>query len=118
MPNTAHVEIAAIYNVIEETSAAICGNDVRVRLREVDDEDICPVFVLTSPRSPVHAVRQFEAQLAILEQKKNCLCQIFSCYACAYFVQKKVTLPVRPNFVISCLKRRDDMWYSGPATLL
>ena len=57
MPNKVHVEIAAICNVIEEEiSAAVCGDSVRVRLREVDDEDINPGFVFTSPKNPVHAV--------------------------------------------------------------
>ena len=118
MPNKAHVEIAAIYNEIEEEiSAAVCGDNVRVRLRGVDDEDISPGFVLTSPKNPVHAVRQFEAQLAILEHK-NIICAGYSAVMHVHTLSEEVTLPVRPNFVFSCLRHRDDMWRSGPATLL
>ena len=48
---------------------ALCGDNVGIRLRGVDDEDLSPGFVLTSVHKPVHAVRHFEAQLAILEHK-------------------------------------------------
>ena len=78
MPNRTTVDVAAIYNEMEEeVPTAICGDNVRIRLRGVDDEDISPGFVLTSPSNPVHAVRQFEAQLAILDHK-NIICAGYS----------------------------------------
>jgi peptide chain release factor subunit 3 len=93
MPNKANVEIAAIYNETEdEISSAMCGDNVRVRLRGVEDEDISPGFVLTSPKNPVHAVRQFEAQLAILEHK-NIICAGYSAVMHVHTLSEEVTLP-------------------------
>ena len=78
MPNRNNVEVAAVYNEMEdEVNHAICGDNVRIRLRGVDDEEISPGFVLTSPSNPIHAVRQFEAQLAILDHK-NIICAGYS----------------------------------------
>jgi len=94
MPNKSAVEVAAIYNELEEeVHSAMCGDNVRVRLRGVDDEDISPGFVLTSPNSPVKAVRQFEAQLAILEHK-NIICAGYSAVMHVHTLSEEVTLPV------------------------
>jgi peptide chain release factor subunit 3 len=95
MPNKNEVEVAAIYNEMEEeVTQALCGDNVRVRLRGVDDEDISPGFVLTSPLKPIHAVRQFEAQLAILEHK-SIICAGYSAVMHIHTLGEEVTLSVR-----------------------
>ncbi|TCD70399.1 translation termination factor GTPase eRF3 [Steccherinum ochraceum] len=92
MPNKDEVEVSAIYNEMEdEVSMAMCGDNVRIRLRGVDDEDISPGFVLTSPNKPVHAVRQFEAQLAILEHK-NIICAGYTGVMHVHTLSEEVTL--------------------------
>ncbi|KAJ8482219.1 hypothetical protein ONZ51_g5483 [Trametes cubensis] len=92
MPNKNLVEVSAIYNEMEdEVDTALCGDNVRIRLRGVDDEDISPGFVLTSPTHPVHAVRQFEAQLAILESK-NIICAGYSAVMHCHTLAEEVTL--------------------------
>ena len=95
MPNKNEVEVSAIYNEMEdEVNQALCGDNVRIRLRGVDDEEISPGFVLTSPNKPVHAVRQFEAQLAILEHK-NIICAGYSAVMHCHTLAEEVTLSVR-----------------------
>ncbi|KAL4081830.1 P-loop containing nucleoside triphosphate hydrolase protein [Scleroderma yunnanense] len=92
MPNRDMVEVSAIYNELEEEiPSAICGDNVRVRLRGIEDEDITPGFVLTSPKNPVHAVRHFEAQLAILEHK-NIICAGYSAIMHIHTLAEEVTL--------------------------
>lgn len=94
MPNKDQVEIAAIYTETEdEVSSAICGDNVRLRLRGVDDEDISPGFVLSTPSKPIHAVRQFEAQLAILEHK-SIICAGYSAVMHVHTLSEEVTLVV------------------------
>jgi peptide chain release factor subunit 3 len=94
MPNKSAVEVAAIYNEMEEeVQSAMCGDNVRVRLRGVEDEDISPGFVLTSPKNPVRAVTQFEAQLAILEHK-NIICAGYSAVMHVHTLSEEVTLLV------------------------
>ncbi|KAG7096989.1 translation termination factor GTPase eRF3 [Marasmius oreades] len=93
MPNKVIVEVAAIYNELEEElNSAICGDNVRLRLRGVEDDDISPGFVLTSPSRPIHAVRQFEAQLAILEHK-SIICAGYSAVMHVHTLAEEVTLP-------------------------
>ncbi|KAI0751601.1 eukaryotic polypeptide chain release factor 3 [Daedaleopsis nitida] len=92
MPNKNTVEVAAIYNEMEdEVTSALCGDNVRIRLRGVDDEDISPGFVLTSPANPIHSVRQFEAQLAILDHK-SIICAGYSAVMHCHTLSEEVTL--------------------------
>jgi len=92
MPNKDLVEVSAIYNEMEdEVSTAMCGDNVRIRLRGVEDDDISPGFVLTSPAKPVHAVRQFEAQLAILDHK-SIICAGYSAVMHVHTLAEEVTL--------------------------
>jgi peptide chain release factor subunit 3 len=101
MPNRDEVEIAAIYNELEEeVPVALSGDNVRIRLRGVEDDDISPGFVLTSLQRPVHAVRQFEAQLAILDHK-NIICAGYSAVMHVHTLAEEVTLSVR------CSRRAD-----------
>ncbi|KAF9534359.1 eukaryotic polypeptide chain release factor 3 [Crepidotus variabilis] len=93
MPNKTPVEVTAIHNEMEdEVERALSGDNVRIRLRGVDDEDISPGFVLTSPNKPIHAVRQFEAQLAILEHK-SIICAGYSAVMHIHTLAEEVTLP-------------------------
>ncbi|KAK9704048.1 translation termination factor GTPase eRF3 [Basidiobolus ranarum] len=69
MPNKKSAEISAIYSEEDEVELAICGDNVRIRLRGVEEEEISVGFVMCDPKKPVHCVSAFEAQLAILEHK-------------------------------------------------
>ncbi|CAK5275658.1 unnamed protein product [Mycena citricolor] len=92
MPNKNHVEVTAIFNEMEEeVNVGLCGDNVRIRLRGVDDEDISPGFMLTSPQQPIHAVRQFHAELAILEHK-NIICAGYSAVMHIHTLSEEVTL--------------------------
>ncbi|KKY24392.1 putative eukaryotic peptide chain release factor gtp-binding subunit [Phaeomoniella chlamydospora] len=83
MPNREEVAITALYGEQEdEIPVASCGDQIRVRLRGIEEEDIMPGFVLCSPKRPVHYVSSFEAQIVILELKSilsagfNCVLHI------------------------------------------
>jgi len=94
MPNKVTVEVVAIYNELDDDVAqnqAFCGDNVRIRLRGVEDEDINPGFVLTSPSNPVRAVRQFEAELAILDHK-NIICAGYGAVMHVHTLSEEVTL--------------------------
>ncbi|CEH14007.1 eukaryotic polypeptide chain release factor 3 [Ceraceosorus bombacis] len=70
MPNAVSVEVVNITNEQdEEVPAAISGDNVRVKIRGVETEDISVGFVLSDAKKPVHVVTQFEAQLAILDSR-------------------------------------------------
>lgn len=85
MPNREKVEVAAAYGETEdEIPAAQCGDQVRLRLRGIEEEDILPGFVLCSPKRLVHCVTAFEAQIRVLELKSilsagfNCVLHVHS----------------------------------------
>ncbi|KAK5166836.1 translation termination factor GTPase eRF3 [Saxophila tyrrhenica] len=85
MPNKAEISISALYGETEdEIPHATCGEQVRIRIKGVEEEDIYPGFVLCSPKRPVHCVAAFEAQIRLLELKSilsagfNCVLHIHS----------------------------------------
>ncbi|KAL8744522.1 MAG: hypothetical protein Q9190_003240 [Brigantiaea leucoxantha] len=85
MPNREEVSISALYGETEEEiQAAQCGDQVRIRIRGVEEEDISAGFVLCSPKRPVHCVTAFEAQIHLLELKSilsagfNCVIHVHS----------------------------------------
>lgn len=99
----------------EEIPVALCGDNVRIRLRGIDDEDITPGFVLTSPAKPVHAVKQFEAELAILDHK-NIICAGYNAVMHVHTASEEVQLTVSERRVACCTQT--DSSHSGPASLL
>ncbi|KAF7559086.1 hypothetical protein G7046_g5080 [Stylonectria norvegica] len=85
MPNKQTVEAAAVYGEQEdEVQVAQCGDQVRLRLKGIEEEDIMPGFVLCSPKRLVHCVTEFEAQIRILDLKSiltagfNCVLHVHS----------------------------------------
>ena len=85
MPNKQTVEAAAVYGEQEEeVQVAQCGDQVRLRLKGIEEEDILPGFVLCSPKRLVHCVTEFEAQIRILDLKSiltagfNCVLHVHS----------------------------------------
>ena len=84
-PNRDDITISALYGETEdEIPSATCGDQVRIRIRGVEEEDILPGFVLCAPQRPVHCVSAFEAQIALLDLKSilsagfNCVLHVHS----------------------------------------
>lgn len=88
------VEVSGLYTEDnDELDAAFCGDNIRIRLRGISDEDILPGFVLTSPAKPVKAVTAFKADLSILETK-SIICGGYSCVLHAHTLAEEVTITV------------------------
>ena len=67
MPNRSPVTVAAIHRDDVEVSAARGGENLRLRLSGVDEDEVQAGFVLCSRRAPVPCVTYFDAQLQILD---------------------------------------------------
>lgn len=67
MPNKTAVKVTAIWRDEEEVSAARPGENLRLRLSGIEEDDISAGFVLSSRFNPVPVVMQFEAQIVVLE---------------------------------------------------
>jgi peptide chain release factor subunit 3 len=75
--------------------AAYCGENIRIRLRNVSDEDVSPGFVLSSVSRPVHAVTAFKADLSIIESK-NIICSGYNAVVHVHTLAEEVTISVSP----------------------
>ncbi|CDY26187.1 hypothetical protein HID58_021809 [Brassica napus] len=73
MPNKEHVKVVAIYCDEDKVKRAGPGENLRVRITGIEDEDILAGFVLSSTVKPVPAVTEFVAQLQILELLDNAI---------------------------------------------
>lgn len=67
MPNKAKVKVVTIFRDNEEVPYARPGENLRIRLSGVEEEDVSPGFVLSSLRRPIGAMLEFDAQLQVLE---------------------------------------------------
>ena len=91
MPNREPVSISALYGETEEEIPhATCGDQIRVRLRGIEEEDIMPGFVICSPKRLVHCVSSFEAQINIVDLK-SILAPGFHCVLHVHSATEEVT---------------------------
>jgi len=94
MPNKTSIEVLGVYTEAdEEMLVATSGDQVRLRVKGVEEEDISIGFVLSSPRSPVHVVSTFEAQVAIIELK-NLLSTGYTCVMHVHTAVQEVSFVV------------------------
>ncbi|KAK8951546.1 hypothetical protein KSP39_PZI004477 [Platanthera zijinensis] len=73
MPNKTQVKVLAIYCDENKKRRAGPGENVRVKVSGVEEEDILSGFVLSSVVNPINAVSEFNAQLQILELLDNAI---------------------------------------------
>ena len=91
MPNKQNVDVSAVYGETEdEIPVAQCGEQIRIRLRGIEEEEIMPGFVLCSPKRLVHTVTHFEAQIRILDLK-SILTAGFNCVLHVHAAIEEVT---------------------------
>lgn len=91
MPNKESISISALYGETEEEIPhATCGEQVRMRIRGIEEEDIMPGFVLCSPKRLVHCVSAFEAQINIVDLK-SILSAGFNCVLHVHSATEEVT---------------------------
>lgn len=89
------VEVQAVIDEQgEELTVGLCGDNVRIRLKGVETDDVMPGFVLASAIAPISVATQFEAQLAIIDSK-NILTAGYSCVMHIHSLAEEVTITVR-----------------------
>ncbi|KAJ3102983.1 translation termination factor GTPase eRF3 [Phlyctochytrium bullatum] len=91
MPNKKLAEVMAIYVEDVEKPSVLSGENVRIRLKNVEEEDVLPGFVMCTSKRPVHAVTAFEARLAIVEYK-SIICAGYTAVCHAHTNTDEVTL--------------------------
>lgn len=69
MPNKVPVKVVSIIRDETEVNAARAGENLRLRLTGIEEDDISSGFVVCSRKSVVPAVTIFDAELQVLEHK-------------------------------------------------
>jgi peptide chain release factor subunit 3 len=66
-PTLSPATVTAVYRDEVEVGAAAGGENLRLRLAGVEEDDVAPGFVVCSRRAPVPVVTAFDAQLQVLD---------------------------------------------------
>uniref|UniRef100_A0A7N6AL60 Tr-type G domain-containing protein n=1 Tax=Anabas testudineus TaxID=64144 RepID=A0A7N6AL60_ANATE len=113
MPNRHTVEVLSLLSDDVETDDAGPGENLKLRLKGIEEEEILPGFILCSPDNLCHSGRTFDAQIVIIEHKSiicpgyNAVLHIHTCIeevqitALICLVDKKTgeKSKTRPRFV-------------------
>ncbi|XP_061175477.1 eukaryotic peptide chain release factor GTP-binding subunit ERF3A-like [Saccostrea echinata] len=95
MPNRASVKIMQIFSDDIEVEEANPGENLKLKVSGVEEEDVSPGFVLCPATSLCHTAKTFDAQIVILEHK-SIICAGYSAvlhiHACAEEVTIKALL--------------------------
>ncbi|KAI8344076.1 P-loop containing nucleoside triphosphate hydrolase protein [Chlamydoabsidia padenii] len=92
MPNKHVTEVSTIYNELdEEVDQAICGDNIKIRLKGVEEDEVSPGFMLCAKKKPVKTATKFVAQLAILEHK-NIICPGYTAVLHVHSAAEEISL--------------------------
>ena len=69
MPIRAKVEVLTILDEETEKDVAQCGENVKLRLKGIEEEELFSGYVVCDLKNPVKVARAFVAQLMILEHR-------------------------------------------------
>ncbi|XP_074136691.1 eukaryotic peptide chain release factor GTP-binding subunit ERF3A isoform X1 [Sminthopsis crassicaudata] len=69
MPNKHNVEVLGILSDDVETDSVAPGENLKIRLKGIEEEEILPGFILCDPNNLCHSGRTFDAQIVIIEHK-------------------------------------------------
>jgi len=69
MPNKANVQVLQIWSDDDETDEVVAGENVKLKLKGVEEDAVMPGFVLCSTDTPCKYGKVFDAQVQILEYK-------------------------------------------------
>ncbi|XP_040297582.1 eukaryotic peptide chain release factor GTP-binding subunit ERF3A isoform X1 [Bufo bufo] len=113
MPNKHTVEVLSLLSDEVETELVASGENLKLRLKGIEEEEILPGFILCDPNNLCHSGRTFDAQIVIIEHKSiicpgyNAVLHIHTCIeeveitALICLVDKKTgeKSKTRPRFV-------------------
>ncbi|XP_072298452.1 G1 to S phase transition 1, like [Eucyclogobius newberryi] len=113
MPNRHVVEVLGLLSDEVETDDVGPGENLKIRLKGIEEEEILPGFILCTPDNLCHSGRVFDAQIVIIEHKSiicpgyNAVLHVHTCIeeveitALCCLVDKKTgeKSSTRPRFV-------------------
>uniref|UniRef100_A0A0N4ZP77 Tr-type G domain-containing protein n=1 Tax=Parastrongyloides trichosuri TaxID=131310 RepID=A0A0N4ZP77_PARTI len=91
MPNKTPVQILQCLSDDIETDMVVSGNNVKLKLKGVEENDVLPGFVICSPDSLCATGRIFDAEVVILEHK-SIIAPGYSCVLHIHSAVEEVTV--------------------------
>ncbi|KAL3274217.1 hypothetical protein HHI36_015629 [Cryptolaemus montrouzieri] len=91
MPNRTPVTVDLLLSDDDEVAHVVPGENVKIKVKGVEEEDVSPGFVLCDAMSPIHTGRVFDAQLVILEHK-SIICAGYSAVMHIHCAAEEVTI--------------------------
>ncbi|KAL1498007.1 hypothetical protein ABEB36_008871 [Hypothenemus hampei] len=91
MPNRTPVLVDMLLSDDDEVSRVIPGENVKIKLKGVEEEDVSPGFVLCDALNPVHTCRVFDAQLVIMEHR-SIICAGYSAVMHIHCAAEEITV--------------------------
>lgn len=77
----------------EEVTYVGPGENVKIKVKGIEEEDVSPGFVLCDPSNPIRTGRIFDAQVVILEHK-SIICAGYSAVMHIHCVAEEITVKV------------------------
>ncbi|KAJ8979973.1 hypothetical protein NQ317_013722 [Molorchus minor] len=91
MPNRTPVTVDMLLSDDDEVNRVVPGENVKIKVKGVEEEDVSPGFVLCDSVNPIHTGRIFDAQLVILEHK-SIICAGYSAVMHIHCAAEEVTV--------------------------
>ncbi|KAK4879058.1 hypothetical protein RN001_007204 [Aquatica leii] len=91
MPNRTPVTVDQLWLNDDEVSSVVGRENVKLKVKGVEQENVSPVLVLCDTNNPIRIGRVFDAQVVILEHK-SIICAGYSAIIDIHCAAKKVTV--------------------------
>jgi len=91
MPNRTQVSIDQLWSDDFEVTAVSPGENVKIKVKGIEEEDVSPGFVLCDSSNSIKVGRKFDAQLVILEHK-SIICAGYSAVMHIHCAAEEITV--------------------------
>ncbi|XP_068150386.1 eukaryotic peptide chain release factor GTP-binding subunit ERF3A isoform X1 [Drosophila tropicalis] len=91
MPNRTQVAVDQVFSDDYEVTSVGPGENVKIKLKGIEEEDVSPGFVLCDATNPIKTGKIFDAQVVILEHK-SIICAGYSAVMHIHCAAEEVTV--------------------------
>jgi len=91
MPNRTEVKVDQIWSDDIEVTQVTSGENIKTKVKGIEESDVTPGFVLCSPTNPIKTGRVFDAQIVMLDLK-SIICAGYSCMLHLQAMAEEVTI--------------------------
>jgi len=91
MPNRMEVKVDQLWSDDIEVTGVESGENIKAKLKGIEETDVTPGFVLCCPTDPIKTGRVFDAQVVMLDVK-SIICAGYSCILHLQAMSEEVTI--------------------------